>query len=149
MTIKSVIILRADLALSQAKLAVQAAHASDIIHLTIGEITAKEPAPNDLSSGSSCGNLGDVRVFDMAKAKELYSRWICEFARRKVLLAARGGEVELSEIKKILSERRISFGEIWDIGLTELSGPTQTGIVVFPAEEQSLPGKLRHMPLYR
>lgn len=129
--IRAYFILRKDLGLSPGKLAAQVGHGCDAIHL--------------LATGSPWPAEGGREL--EPRDVEFYRGWTGS-GRRKIVVSV-AGERELASLIELLRTRGVAFSAIDDLGLTELPGPTRTGVVLLPAPESITPGVVRHLPLWR
>lgn len=107
--IKAYYIMRNDLNMSPAKLAISIGHGTDLIW--------------------SLASIGSPQT-DISK-------WVNEFQRRKIVLKIDSLE-KLENLKKDLNDRHILALDIVDNGLTEFNGKTVTGIVILPYFEDEV-----------
>lgn len=91
----------------------------------------------DLSPGKIAVQVGhgcDL-IWQNRQADEVaFADWISRSDRRKILLKVDTGE-KLRNIQERLSSANQLCYPIVDCGFTELDGPTETGLVIFPTND--------------
>lgn len=123
--IKTTYIIRRDLNMSEAKLAIQVGHGTDFVHMR-----------------HLLDNSGDYGL----RHDQWYDQWINESNRRKSVVGIKT-ETKLKNLIQTLTNNVIRFNEIWDAGYTEFDGPTMTGIVIHPMDVDHLPKAVTRLRL--
>ncbi len=113
-------IMRKDLNMSPAKLAVQIGHGMDYAY------GALNIHPEILS--------------------DRFIKWV-ENQRKKIVLEIKNEE-KLETAKNKLSEQGIIYFSIIDNGLTEFDGKTNTGIIILPISDDKIPKYIKRLRLY-
>ena len=120
--IKARYIIRDDIKMSEAKLAIQAAHGTDLIWSVVNE----HPTQKNIE-------------------------WAEIYHRRKIVLKISSLE-KLENLKEYLIQNKILFFDIIDEGFIEFEGRTLTGIVIPPYytdEEISKHSKIKRLQLWK
>lgn len=113
-------IMRKDLNMSPAKLAVQIGHGMDYAY-------------------------GALNIYPEILS-DRFIKWV-ENQRKKIVLEINNKE-KLETAKNKLSEQGIIYFSIIDNGLTEFDGKTNTGIIILPISDDKIPKYIKRLRLY-
>jgi peptidyl-tRNA hydrolase len=116
--IKAYYIIREDLNMSPAKLAVQVGHGTSMLW----------------------------SVF-MMNGGNVFVKWIQDFSERKIVLKIATKE-KLENLMSSMKDSNLVYFPIHDAGYTEFDGVTLTGVVIYPTNDEFVPKNVKRLRLW-
>ena len=132
---KAYFLMRQDLEMSPAKLAVQIGHGTDLIHT--------RHVQHHISSTNFDEWAGGDDPFTLVPIPGRMANY-----RRKIVLRVKS-EDQLNKLMEKLLDDNIWPDIIKDIGFTEFDGETVTGLVIHPISDERVPKYIKRLQLYK